>query len=254
MNSVQETINSFSPEQRKLIQRAGISEKEIAKALAFKREHTSVAFLTKANERFLICQNMVEYIRHQRNTMIGNRKTLKQTSKLLKRIAENSRKSEAERTEAQKLLDENELAIRKVDREIAEADDNIERLQAEMEQERAGAQDTLKDIDAMMAMGMCMLHAIDLYFDEFKELMGEVGCATTSIPDLYNQFSELFSKFQEELITANFFVMERGKAIWASDAQTKVHIALADRAEDFKRIFAELCAQALTDINNGKEY
>lgn len=253
MNSVQETINSFSPEQRKIIQRAGISEKEMAKALTAMRECTPVAFFTEANERYSICQNTAMYQRDQRNTLLGNRKFLKQTSKLLKRIAQDSRKSEAERTEAQKHLDENELALRKVDRAIAEADDNIERLQAEMERERAGAQDTLKDIDAMMAMGMCMLHAMDIFFDEFDELMKEVGYANTSMPDLFKQFSELFGKFQKELIKTNFYVMERGKAIWAYDAQTKVHIALADRAEDFKRIFAELCSQALTDLDNGKE-
>lgn len=253
MNSVQETINSFSPDQRKLIQRAGISEKEMAKALTAMRERTPVAFFTKANERYSICQNTAMYQRDKRNTLLGNRKFLKQTSKLLKRIAQDNKKSEAERTEAQKHLDENELALLKVDRLIAETDDNIERLQAEMEQERAGAQDTLKDIDAMMAMGMCMLHAMDIFFDEFDELMKEVGSANTSMPDLFKQFGELFSKFQKELIKTNFYVMERGKAIWAHDAQTKVHIALADRTEDFKRIFAELCSQVLTDLNNGKE-
>ena len=253
MNSVQETINSFSPDQRKLIQRAGISEKEMAKALTAMRERTPVAFFTKANERFSICQNTAMYQRDQRNTLLGNRKFLKQTSKLLKRIVQDSRKSEAERTEAQKHLDENELALLKVDRLIAETDDNIERLQAEMERERAGAQDTLRDIDAMMAMGMCMLHAMDIFFDEFDELMEDVGYANTSMPDLFTQFGELFSKFQKELIKTNFYVMARGKAIWAYDAQTKVHIALADRIEDFKRIFAELCSQVLTDLNNGKE-
>lgn len=252
MNSVQETIKSFTPDQRKLIQRAGLSEKEMAKALTAMRENTTAAFFTKANERYAICQNTVIYQREQRNKMLANRKTLKKAVKKLKEATQRSGMSDADRTEAQRALEEGEMCVRKADRALAEMDENIERLQAEMEKERAGAVDTIKDIDCTMAMGLCMLHAIDIFFDNFSDLMQAVGYASTSVPDLYHRFSDLFGEYQRELIRTKFYIMERGKLVWGYDAQTKLHIALADRADDFHQVFAEFCAKTLKSLNNGK--
>ncbi len=252
MNSIEETIRIFTPDQRKLIQRAGLSEKEIATALRAMRERTPVAFFTKANERYAICQNTVLYQREQRNKMLTNRKTLKKTTKSLKAIAQDSRESEADRIEAQRSLEENEKCICKIDRAVAEMDENIERLQAEMDKERAGAQETLRNLDAMVAMGMCMIHAMDIFFDEFDELMTEVGYCTASLPELFKQFSELFGQLQSDLIKTNFYVMHKSKQIWGYEAQTKTHIAIADRMEEFKELFAKFCSQALTDLQNGE--
>ena len=246
MRSPEELIESLSKEELDSFAKMGFRKTTLLQIVKGNRDHCHVQYLTEANEKFLINRNVLESIRQRMNIAVVNRKNTKKAIKTAVRELANGKLTDKERQDKQTIATEGKTLLEKIDRQVAQMEADMARIQQEMSKLEKEAVETLKNIDGLMVMSICMMHSLDLCLDEYNDEMRKVGYASTKMPSLLKQFSSVFGEIQQELIATHFYVKCEGKDVWGSKAQTSLHWLTADQLEEFKKQFMLFAAKVLS--------
>ena len=245
MKTPEELVKSLDEDEIKGFAKMGFRPATLLQIIQAHRDNCRVPYLTDANERFLLKKNVLEAIRQRMNKAVENRKITKKAIKNAERGLESCKLTDKERKEKQAIVIEGKTLVEKIDQRVAEMETDMRRLQQEMDNLEQSAVEVLQNIDALMVMGICMMHALDLVLDDFNDEMEQVGYVTTKMPSLLKRFGKAFGEIQEELIATRFYLRYNGKDIWGSKAQTSLHWLTADQLDEFRKQFMVFAAKVL---------